>query len=160
MNNLFFYILFFFTAILLVGCIPSNQYQKKYYLSKQQWKYQDAKQFVITISDTSARYNLSFLMQHTQQYGNSNIWMKLLTTYPNGKADTQKIEVPLAMPDGQWLGRKANDRIEHTMAITPNAGTISFSEKGKYTFTLIQDMRVNPLPHITYVGLQLDRLAK
>jgi gliding motility-associated lipoprotein GldH len=159
MNKFSIYILLFAVCSLCNSCLPTNQYHKRFYLTNQQWAYADTKDFTISVTDTSAKYNLSFLMQHSTLYSNSNIWMKLATKYPNGKIDTQKIEVPLAMPDGKWLGRKANDLVEHTMAITPNAGTISFSEKGDYTFTLMQDMRMNPMQHIVYVGLQLDKLT-
>jgi gliding motility-associated lipoprotein GldH len=160
MNKAIITIFAFIFCTLIQSCLPTNQFAKRYYLQNNQWTYADAKSFTIQISDTSARYNLSLLMQHTELYSNSNIWMKLATTYPNGKIDTQKIEVPLAMPDGKWLGRKANGMIEHTMAITPNAGTISFSEKGQYTFTLMQDMRVSPLPNIVYIGIQLDKMKQ
>jgi gliding motility-associated lipoprotein GldH len=151
-------IVFLIVIVCAASCMPSNQFQKKYYLPTHQWLYADAKTFEFTIADTIAKYNLQFLMQHSEAYANSNIWLKMITKYPTGTIDSQRIEVPLALPDGHWLGRKANKMVEHTLNITPNALPISFVNKGKYTITLLQDMRKDSMAEVEYIGLQIDKV--
>jgi gliding motility-associated lipoprotein GldH len=152
-------IIFCIALLSFAACMPGNQYQQKYFLPNHEWAYSDVKTFSFAIKDTSAKYNLQFLLQHTENYGYSNLWLKMRVKYPSGTIDSQRIEVPLALPDGHWLGRFANNMVEHTMNIAPNAATTTFSEKGIYTISLEQDMRINPMKAIEYVGLQIDKVA-
>lgn len=154
-------ILFLLIMIVFAACLPSNQFLQKYYLPSHNWSYADAKEFHFTIKDTADKHKIFFLIGHTETYLNSNIWLQIFSKNPSGKVDTlDPLEVGLALADGHWLGNRANKIVEHTMDITPNGGTFSFTEKGDYTFTIKQLMRVDPLPNIEYVGLQIDKLTK
>jgi gliding motility-associated lipoprotein GldH len=149
----------FMLNICIASCMPSNQYHKKYFLPNHQWSYADCKTFDFEITDTTSLYNLQFLMQHAEAYAYSNVWIKMTTTYPNGKLDSQRIEVALALPDGHWLGRGGNGLVEHTMNITPNATAMRFVEKGVYQIKIEQMMRINPLMNIEYIGLQVEKVV-
>jgi gliding motility-associated lipoprotein GldH len=140
------------------ACVRNNQWMQRHYLPAKGWDYTDAKSFSFAVKDTSTKYKINLLMQHSEAYAWSNIWCKMIVQDPSGKKDTTTLEVPLAMPSGQWMGRSANGLVEHTADLMPNAGTLSFEMKGNYTFTILQDMRVNPLKEITYVGLQVEAL--
>jgi gliding motility-associated lipoprotein GldH len=153
---------FIFISLLAIcsSCLPSNEFYSVNYLSQNKWNYNQPQHFVFNIEDTSAKYAINFLMQHGEEYGFSNIWLKMITKYPSGTIDTLPLEVKLAASTGQWFGTVAGGFVQHTSPITPNGGTISFSEKGKYDLQLVQNMRVNPLPEIQSVGLQLQKIVK
>ncbi len=153
---------FFFIGLIILcsGCLPSNEFYSIQYLPQNKWAYTQPKHFVFSITDTSAKYAINLLMQHTEQYAFSNIWVNMITKYPSGTKDTLPLEVSLAAPTGQWFGTVAGGYVQHTSPITPNGGSISFSEKGTYDLQLVQNMRTNPLTDIQYIGLQLQKIVK
>jgi gliding motility-associated lipoprotein GldH len=141
----------------LQACIKSNSFTKTYFIDKHAWRYNDPKQFSFNITDTNARYILHFQMANHNNYAFSNIWMRMTTQFPDGKIDTTRLEVPLALPSGQWLGTEANNIVEHSSGITPNDAPLKFTETGLHTITLYQDMRVNPLKEVYSVGLSIEK---
>jgi gliding motility-associated lipoprotein GldH len=149
--------LFILLMAMLSSCKRLAHYEQKNYLSHNQWQYKDVQKFQFKIKDTSSKYNFSFLMQHGDAYPFANIWFQLITQFPSGKIDSTRVEVPLALIDGMWLGRHAAGRTEHIMNIAPNAGTMQFKEAGNYNITIIQDMRLDTLIDVQYIGMKLEK---
>ncbi len=153
--------LFFATFIavsLFTSCMQSDVYEKNVALPSTKWNESNKPSFTFDITDTVASYTMSLTMRHTDAYSYSNIWLNVTTTPPNEKTGTTvKIEVPLAQPDGKWLGRGMNEIWEHRMPLSRNGEAIYFKKKGVYTIQLEQIMRVNPLPEVMSVGVRLEK---
>jgi gliding motility-associated lipoprotein GldH len=92
-------------------------------------------------------------------YPFSNIWLKMDS---KGPGDTTwgrtRVEIPLAAPSGQWLGRGAGALWEQRVPITTPAKPAFFPKKGDYVVQLTHDMRRNPLPEVLTIGLRLEKL--
>ncbi len=148
----------FFAGILFSSCMRSDVYEKNVALPSNKWEESNKPSFTFDISDTLANYTMSLTMRHTDAYPYSNIWLNVTTTPPDEKTGSSvKIEVPLAQPDGKWLGRGMNEIWEHRMPLSRNGEAIHFKKKGVYTIQLEQIMRVNPLPEVMSVGVRLEK---
>ena len=53
-----------------------------------------------------------------------------------------------------WLGSGMDDIFEHRIAFNDKPAPF---QKGKYTFTLQQDMREDPLEHIINAGIRVEK---
>jgi len=121
------------------------------------WKYDDSIQFKINIEDTAQRYNLFVDVRHNFYFDWRNLWVKVITEYPNHKTELSSVNLPLSASDGVWYGKCSGDICEMRVGIQENA---IFPQKGIYTFTIIQDMRQNPLDKIIDIGMRVEKYEK
>lgn len=148
------------SVFLLTGCMESPYFQKDVSIPGYQWTYNYQPTFKVDITDTSALYNLYFIIRHTETYPFSNIWMWIYTKEP-GDTSFQKsrIEIPLAEKSGKWLGRGMGEIWEQRMPITRNDAPMVFTKPGTYEIKFEQNMRVDPLPEILQVGLRIEKMG-
>lgn len=148
-------ILLFFC--LLAGCLAAPYYQKEEAIPRNAWAYNYKPTFNFEITDTTVGYQPYFLIQHTQAYPYSNLW---IWVYINTPQDTitrkARINITLAEPSGKWLGRGMGEIWEQRMRMD-FGDTINFNRKGAYKISMEQDMRINPLPEILHVGFRLEK---
>ncbi len=159
-RKIFFYLLPIALYILTAGCGNPPRYQEYFNIPGNSWDTGFHPEFHIDIKDTAAAYQLIFLIRHTDNYPFNNIWLRLDTKAP-GDTVFQKlrVEIPLAAPTGQWLGRGMGELYEQHVAINREANPAFFQKKGIYTIRMAQVMRVNALPDIVQVGLRLNYLG-
>ena len=156
--NIYLAILLLFTGTVLTGCMKSPYFQKNVTIPLYQWRYDYQPAFRVNIEDTAARYNLYFIIRHTEAYPFSNIWMWIHTKEPGDTAfKRSRIEIPLAEKSGKWLGRGMGEIWEQRMPITRNDAPMIFSKPGSYEIRFEQNMRVNPLPEVLQVGLRIEK---
>ena len=74
-----------------------------------------------------------------------------------GPADvvTVRREFVLGNNKKGWLGSGMDDIFEHRIAFNDKPAPL---RKGKYTFTLQQDMREDPLDHILNAGIRVEKV--
>ena len=126
-------------------------------IANYKWDYADAKTFEADIKDTVAHYNLYINVRHSFQFDWRNAWVKIETTFPDGKSFEKRINLVLSEADGHWLGDCLGDNCDMQLSIQQNA---IFPEVGKYKFKITQDMRVNPLDKIKSVGMRIEKNKK
>jgi gliding motility-associated lipoprotein GldH len=134
---------FLLSAIVLV---PGNQ-----------WSMDIKPQVTFEISDTSADYNVFFVIRHTDAYGYNNIYVRIASSMAGDSTRATKVfDLPLASQN-KWLATGMDDIFEHRILLynTP----VRFKKPGTYTFTLEQLMRENPLEHVMNVGLRVEKLG-
>jgi gliding motility-associated lipoprotein GldH len=169
--------LFFTLGILLTllsGCVQSPYYQKSFEMPGNKWSHSFAPSFDLEIVDTSVYYNMHFIIRHTNNYAYSNIWLNVLVKEPGDSVFSKtRLEIPLAEPQGKWLGNGMGEIFEqrrmiildhNAIPITDDLIAISesslpnlFRKKGRYTIQLQQNMRDNVLSDILHVGLRIEK---
>lgn len=152
-----FYIFGLLGLVLLASCKPSPVYQKYVSIPNHAWDYSFKPTFDIKITDTQSLYNIYFLIRHTHAYPKSNIWLDITTMKPNGTSVDSRIEVPLAEPNGKWMGRGMNEIWEQRMPITRNDAPMRFQDTGTYTLKMAHINRLNPMPEILDVGIRIEK---
>ena len=156
-NKHLLHLLFWSGSILmLASCDPGRVYEKNEPVSVDGWFYADTRAFTVQIPDTSAAYNVFVNIRHTTDFDYSNLWLKLQTLLPDSTRLTDKVELSLADPSGTWHGNCLDGICYTTVLIRTN---VHFPKAGYHTFSLTQDMRIDPLPHVLDVGVRIERVS-
>ncbi len=143
-------------ALSFTSCDKARVFEENQQVTGYKWKYEDAKTFVAEIKDTNQHYNLYINVRHSFQFDWRNAWVKITTTFPDGKSFDKRVNLVLSEPDGRWLGDCLGDNCDMQVQIQQNA---IFPQPGKYTFKIAQDMRVNPLVAVKSVGMRIEKAA-
>lgn len=122
-------------------------------IAQRTWSYIDKIKVPVTIPDSSRGYNLFLNLRLSGDYKYSNIFILIHQISPDGKTITERKEIKLALPDGEWLGKGSGNLYSYQVLIRSN---YRFPKKGKYVFQLEQNMRDNPLREVTDVGLRVE----
>lgn len=148
------------TAIVFIisSCDKNRVYEKNIEVTDyiQGWKSDDVKTFDIKLDDTTVLYNLFINIRHAEVYPFSNIWLMLNTKFPNGKTNSQRIEIPLADENGNWFGDGMGDIWDYRFALSP----FYIQATGTYTISVAHDMRMDPLPGIMDVGIRIENTGE
>jgi gliding motility-associated lipoprotein GldH len=140
----------------LSSCDKSRVMEENQQITAYKWAYTDAKTFTVNIQDTVQHYNLYVNLRHSFQFEWRNLWVKIQTTFPDGKSFDKRVNLVLSEADGHWNGDCLGENCDIQVVIQQNA---IFPQTGKYTFKISQDMRVNPLPLVKSVGLRIEKTA-
>ena len=140
-------------------------------LDKHNWSYTEKVRIPLSIESADIPFNLYLNLRHTSDYKYSNIFLLIHITGPDGKKITERREFKLAQPDGEWLGSGSGNLYSYQIIfkedykfsrwITIKGSRIvvtKFPLKGKYMIELEQNMRDNPLDHITDAGIRVERV--
>jgi gliding motility-associated lipoprotein GldH len=117
------------------------------------WKWQDAKEFKVEVSDTLSLHNIYVQVRHTVDYPMSNLYMFVHLKGPTGQHRKDTVNLILAEPSGEWTGRGAGNLRELQLLFRKQT---RFSVPGTYVFTLEQAMRAPTLP-VSDLGIRIER---
>lgn len=151
----------FIIQLLIGGCLVSCE--KNYILEQNQplknytWDYTDIKTFTAEIKDTTVNYNIYIHLRHGFNFEWRNVWVKIETTFPDGREFEKRVNLVLGEADGRWIGNCLGDNCDIRIPIQQSA---FFPLTGKYTFEITQDMRTNPLGAIKSVGMEIQQSKK
>lgn len=138
----------------LYGCTTVDLYEKTATMSGQEWKSGYKPSFTFEITDTTALYQVFFVMRHTDQYKFTNIFIDLGIKAPGSATVVNNREdVTLANNEG-WIGTGMDDIYYHRRALGPPQPF----RAGTYTFTLQQIMREDPLKYVLDAGIRLEKV--
>ena len=117
------------------------------------WKESEKPTFQFNITDTTALYNIFFVIRHQDAYRYNNIWVNITVTSP---VDTSQVrrEFILSNNSQGWLGSGMDDIFEHRIAFNNKPAAL---KKGTYTFTLQQAMREDPLDYVLNAGIRVEK---
>lgn len=147
--------LFFVLAMVLASCQNQSAIvDTNIELDKHNWSYSEKVKIPFTVEQVENSYNLFLNLRHTSDYKYSNIFLLIHIIDPNGKRTTERKEFKLALPDGEWLGSGSGNLFSYQILFKEN---FKFSLKGKYTIELEQNMRDNPLDHVTDAGIRVEK---
>jgi gliding motility-associated lipoprotein GldH len=138
----------------VASCDSGTVYDRYEHTEQGVWRWQDAMEFRVDISDTLSMNNIYLQVRHTVEYPFSNLYMFVHVKSPLGQHMTDTINMVLAAPDGKWTG-KGNGNIRELMLLYRRQ--TQFRGPGTYVFTLEQAMRQPELP-VTDLGIRIERI--
>ncbi len=139
-------------TMVLVSCNTNVVFNQNVELPTEGWYKNNAVAFNIDITDSIANYNFGLDIRNTTNYRYSNLYVFLITEFPNGNISRDTIECVLANHEGKWLGKGWGDIKENRIILKSN---LRFPLTGSYRFLIQQAMRVDTLTGIHDVGLSL-----
>jgi len=147
-----FIIILVFMAGVFVSCNSNTFYNQNVEIPTQGWDKNNAAVLSFSIDDSLSNFNFELNIRNTTNYRYSNLYIFLITEFPNGNVSRDTIECILANKQGKWLGKGWGDIKENH--ITLKSG-LRFPLTGNYRFSIQQAMRVDTLMGIHDVGLSL-----
>ncbi len=149
-----FYTLLIFAVASLAACTQIDLFEKLNNIPNAEWKRDDIQRVELNIADSTQQYRVFVVMRHDNQYAFRNIWINLGIQQPGDSTiQVQPFELQLAASD-KWLGTGMGDVFERRILLFPKP--VRFPKTGKIVFTLQQNMRVDPLPHIFQTGIRIE----
>jgi len=142
-------------AMALASCGQVELYERLGNIPKAAWQSSYKPTFTFQITDTTSLYNVFVTVRHTNSYPYNNIWLESTLQLPGDSLVTQKLDLPLAGPEG-WLGVGMDDIFERRIKVT--ATPQKFPRSGPVIFTLQQAMRQDPLPGILQAGIRVEKV--
>jgi gliding motility-associated lipoprotein GldH len=144
-------------AILLLSCNERQVYEKYKKIPEYIWNLRYQVPFEFDIKDTAAIYNVYLNIRNASIYPFSNLWIYVDKQSPKGVQSRSRYEFVLANPDGSWKGDGLGDIFDNHMLLEER---IHFSMAGTYTYTFQHCMRVDNLPAIMDIGLEIERVKE
>lgn len=153
-QTLQFFTFILLSAFVLSSCEFNSIYNENVSLEDAKWHKDKAVRFDIQITDSLANYDFYLNLRNTTDYRYSNLYVFLMTRFPNGNTTRDTIEIVLADNKGRWLGKGWSNLKENNILLKKR---LQFPLNGNYVFFIQQAMRVDTLEGIRNVGLQIDR---
>lgn len=142
----------------LFSCRHTNGvYERMAFFPKHEWSTQQKETFDFEVTDTSALYRLYFVIRHTDAYNWNNIWVNLSLKGPD---TTYLLKREFILSDNQkWHGTVVDDIVDQRIPFNQNDIATPL-KKGKYSFTLQQVMREEPLQHVLNAGIRIEKVEQ
>ena len=150
-----------FALIALAGltvihsCTQIDIFEKNTVIPKYEWQQSFTAKGDFIISDTTSAYSIYLVLRHTDAYQYNNIWLNIGLQPPGDSLKIQKVNLILGDDAIGWEGAGTNDIWELRKLL--NGAPRRFKQPGKYSFSISQIMRDNPLLHIMSVGLRIEK---
>jgi gliding motility-associated lipoprotein GldH len=137
-------------ALSITSCREANhKYIQFQPVSGQSWSYADTAVFETVVS-RDGKYNLFVSIRHEKEYEFSNVWLKI-----SEPSASERVDVPLFNLQGKPLGKCSSGLCTQTVFWKE----IEAQKGDTLSWRVVQNMRKDPLKHISEIGLMLDPVA-
>ena len=140
-------------CLLLSSCTQLDVFEKDTTIPQYLWADTFKPAFNFDITDTTVQYKLFIVVRHTDAYRYDNLWLNIGSKFPGDTMSYQKLELQLGNDATGWDGNGMDDIWEVRKPIARGA-----FRAGKYTFSIGQIMREDPLPNIMSVGVRIEKV--
>lgn len=143
-----------FYILVVLACGEQHFYHEQHQLRDEGWSYTDTLIYQVDIADTVSRYDIMLDIEHLESYSYQNVYIKIITTFPDQNTVSQVLPIDFADHTGIWYGDCKGKSCQVRVVLQEKA---LFEDIGLHTFTICQHMRVDPVKHISNVSLLLDK---
>ena len=150
-----FLLIAFAGLIFISSCNQIEIFEKNTAIPKYEWKQNFSAKGDFLIIYTVSAYAIYLVLRHTDAYQYNNIWLNIGLQPPGDSMYNQKVNLVLGNDANGWEGTGMNDIWELRKLL--NGEPRRFKQPGKYSFTISQIMRDNPLLHVMSAGLRVEK---
>ncbi|MFZ4740982.1 MAG: gliding motility lipoprotein GldH [Bacteroidales bacterium] len=150
-SSLLLFGLFIFFA---VSCGKPPLIDKSMEVNETSWDVKEKLKVDVLIDDTISSFNFHINIRNTTDFKNSNFFLFIKTTFPNGQIAIDTLGFYLANNEGKWLG-KGNGKIKDNKILFKRAAI--FPMIGKYTFEIEHAMREKQVSGIKTIGIRIEK---
>ena len=137
----------------LVSCGEGAYYDNVYSFDNSTWVKSDTANFQVEVDDTTHQYNFELSLRTTVEYGYSNLWMYILSTAPDGTTSKVAQKIPLARPDGSWLGNVSGTIVQTDVQFASK----HFPLQGEYNFQFVNATQQDTIDEVLDIGLRIRK---
>jgi len=141
-------------ALCLCSCDPARVYEQYRSFPIEGWIKDSVAVFSVQIDDTLTMNNVYINLRNTSSYPFCNIYLFVKATAPTGAHAIDTVEYMLADQYGRWQGKGFSKMLDNRLSFRK---FVQFPRRGIYTFEIQQGMRTEVLPHISDVGLRIEK---
>lgn len=141
-------------VLTLAGCNQGVLFVENQPVPKAVWDQDRFFKFDVQVADTKQLYNIYLQVRNDGRYAFSNVWLFIMTSSPTGAHMRDTVECVLANEEGRWLGKGSGGR--YSLEI-PYRYQVRFPYSGVYSFEIQHGMRIKELPHLTDIGLRIQK---
>ncbi len=146
-------VLILFLSVL--SCKDRTVFEQQTEFSGESWEQSDIRSFSCEIEDTISSHRILLNLRHTGAYPYQNLFIFAETENPQGIVLRDTLELFFADETGRWLGAGSGTLYAYEYPFKRN---VRFPIPGKYEFRFEQAMRMNELPGIHNLGIQIERI--
>lgn len=148
------FILAFGLVLTLFACDSGALVDRYHELPEDGWHYEHTVTDSFEIAQPDFYHQLYANLRINADYPYENLYLKLNVTSPDGKTKAEILTVPLAEKSGKWLGSGLGNVITFQSPILHRK---YFTQKGKYSIAIEQNMRLETLPYVVAAGLRIEQ---
>jgi gliding motility-associated lipoprotein GldH len=119
-----------------------------------EWKRDNVLKYNVDIKDPSSKYNVYIAVRHTSTYPYKNLKVNLLTNTPNEENTVKEYDLYVRDENNVFVGEGLGDIYDAEILIEEN---FSFSQAGKYSFSLEHLMSKDNISNIMEIGLVIKK---
>jgi len=143
--------------VLLFSCSEPVFYSEKQEVDPLSWTYDTSKTFSVDITDTDPFYDMHLTVGHTTAYRYQNMYMRIITSFPETEDKIEQLNIDLAEKNGQWIGKCSGDNCKVKVYLLEK---FKFADTGPYTFSFEQYGRENNLEGIESLELEILKIEE
>lgn len=137
--------------VLLTSCGEGAYYDDVYAFENSSWVKSDTATFQVEMDDTAHQFNFELSLRTTVEYGYSNLWMYILSTAPDGTTSKVAQKIPLARPDGSWMGNVSGTVVQTDVQFASK----HFPLQGEYKFQFVNATQQDTIDEVLDIGLRI-----
>lgn len=137
---------------LLQSCGEQPYFDEVYSFDDKSWDKKDTAVYVVDVQDTVMTHDFILSLRTSTDYLYSDLWIYIMVTAPDGSTSKVAQKIPMARPDGSWIGNVSGTLVESRLRFDSKP----FPIKGEYVFKLLNATQEKSIPNIMDIGLRIE----
>ncbi|HPT31526.1 MAG TPA: gliding motility lipoprotein GldH [Prolixibacteraceae bacterium] len=151
----FLILIFLLLMLSIVSCDPRKVTDEFHSLKGSAWNADSLQAFQFTVFRKDQYHNIYFNVRNDRSYPFSNLWLFVAIENPLGETRKDTIQLILADPSGNWLGKGFSGIYTHRALYMQN---VYFPDPGNYSIRIGHGMRPSLLKGITDIGIRVEKI--
>ena len=136
----------------LQSCGDDAFYDQVHSFDKNTWGKADTAIFKVDVQDSVINRDFILSLRTTTEYLYSDLWVYIMVTAPDGTTSKVAQKIPLARPDGSWIGRVSGTLVESRLRFDSKP----FPIIGEYVFKVCNATQEDLIPYVADIGLRIE----
>lgn len=150
-HNYFSFLILLGIVVLFQSCNNNAVFDNTYNFKNATWSKNDTAVFKVNIQDTLT-HDFILTLRTTTEYSYSNLWIYIMVTAPDSTTSKVAEKIPLAHPDGSWIGRVSGSLVESRIRFDSRP----FPIKGEYIFKISNATQQKEITDIEDISLRIE----
>lgn len=136
----------------LQSCGDKAYFDQAHSFDNKSWDKKDTAVFKIDVQDSVINHDFILSLRTSTEYMYSNLWIYIIVTAPDGSTSKVAQKIPMARPDGSWIGKVSGTLVESRLRFDSKP----FPIKGEYIFKVANATQEESIPHVMDIGLRIE----